>query len=178
MDKWFKDILPDKDPYHNRGRDQIRKKGGPEFECLCVTMVRPSYSLTSPFTCEPCRLCILHDRHLYLKNISWRKLKLNIFIVCKENKTKTPLNPDRLHNLNKIKIQQSNKLIKYKQALYKENRNKIRCFGIISWPCWCLTPNVTCIMTQTRTMVDITILKINTWNSLKFDVDVLPVPEL
>ena len=34
MDKWFKDILPDKDPYHNRGRDQMRKKGGPEFECL------------------------------------------------------------------------------------------------------------------------------------------------
>jgi hypothetical protein len=30
----FKDILPDKDPYHNRGRDQMRKKGGPEFECL------------------------------------------------------------------------------------------------------------------------------------------------
>ena len=28
MDKWFKDILPDKDPYHNRGRDQMRKKGG------------------------------------------------------------------------------------------------------------------------------------------------------
>ena len=36
MDKWFKDILPDKDPYHNRGRDQMRKKGGPEFECLCI----------------------------------------------------------------------------------------------------------------------------------------------
>ena len=34
MDKWLKDILPDKDPYHNRGRDQMRKKGGPEFECL------------------------------------------------------------------------------------------------------------------------------------------------
>ena len=34
MDKWFKDILPDKDPYHNRGRDQMRKKGGPEFEYL------------------------------------------------------------------------------------------------------------------------------------------------
>ena len=34
MDKWFKDILPDKDPYHHRGRDQMRKKGGPEFECL------------------------------------------------------------------------------------------------------------------------------------------------
>jgi hypothetical protein len=29
MDKWFKDILPDKDPYHNRGRDQMSKKGGP-----------------------------------------------------------------------------------------------------------------------------------------------------
>ena len=36
MDKWLKDILPDKDPYHNRGRDQMRKKGGPEFECLCL----------------------------------------------------------------------------------------------------------------------------------------------
>jgi hypothetical protein len=34
MDKWFKDIFPDKDPYHNRGRDQMRKKEGPEFECL------------------------------------------------------------------------------------------------------------------------------------------------
>ena len=28
MDKWLKDILPDKDPYHNRGRDQMRKKKG------------------------------------------------------------------------------------------------------------------------------------------------------
>ena len=28
MDKWFKDILPDKDPYHNRGRDQMRKNSG------------------------------------------------------------------------------------------------------------------------------------------------------
>jgi hypothetical protein len=27
MDKWFKDILPDIDSYHNRGRDQMRKKG-------------------------------------------------------------------------------------------------------------------------------------------------------
>jgi hypothetical protein len=34
MDKWFKDILPDKDPYHNRGRDQMRKKGCPDFKCL------------------------------------------------------------------------------------------------------------------------------------------------
>ena len=40
MDKWFKDILPDKDPYHNRGRDQMRKKGGPEFECLRVEQVK------------------------------------------------------------------------------------------------------------------------------------------
>ena len=38
MDKWFKDILPDKDPYHNRGRDQMRKKGGPDFKCLCFFM--------------------------------------------------------------------------------------------------------------------------------------------
>jgi hypothetical protein len=28
--------LPDKDPYHNRGRDQMRKKGGPDFKCLCL----------------------------------------------------------------------------------------------------------------------------------------------
>jgi hypothetical protein len=35
MDKWFKYILPDKDPYHNHGRDQMRKKGGPDFKCLC-----------------------------------------------------------------------------------------------------------------------------------------------
>ena len=28
MDKWLKDVLPDKDPYHNRGRDQMRKRGG------------------------------------------------------------------------------------------------------------------------------------------------------
>jgi hypothetical protein len=27
MEKCLKDILPDKDPYHNRGRDQMRKKG-------------------------------------------------------------------------------------------------------------------------------------------------------
>jgi hypothetical protein len=34
MDKWLKGILPDKDPYHDRGRDQMMKKWGPEFECL------------------------------------------------------------------------------------------------------------------------------------------------
>jgi hypothetical protein len=34
-------LLPDKDPYHNRGRDQMRKKGGPEFECLWITCVVP-----------------------------------------------------------------------------------------------------------------------------------------
>ena len=38
MDKWLKDILPDKDTYHNRRRDQMRKKGGPEFECLCFSL--------------------------------------------------------------------------------------------------------------------------------------------
>jgi hypothetical protein len=27
MDKWFKDILPDTDPYHNRGREQMGKRG-------------------------------------------------------------------------------------------------------------------------------------------------------
>jgi hypothetical protein len=27
MDKWFKDILPEKDPYLNRGREKMREKG-------------------------------------------------------------------------------------------------------------------------------------------------------
>jgi hypothetical protein len=37
MDKWFKDIFPDKNPipYHNNERDQMRKKEGPEFEWGC-----------------------------------------------------------------------------------------------------------------------------------------------
>ena len=39
MDKWLKDILPDKDPYHNRGRDQMRKKWSSEFECLCLIVL-------------------------------------------------------------------------------------------------------------------------------------------
>ena len=39
MDEWFKDILPDKDTYHNRGRDQMRKKGGPDFKCLWLDAV-------------------------------------------------------------------------------------------------------------------------------------------
>jgi hypothetical protein len=29
-----KDILPYKDPYHNRGRDQMRKKGGSGIRVL------------------------------------------------------------------------------------------------------------------------------------------------
>ena len=28
MDKWHKDVLPDKDPYHNCGSDQMRIGGG------------------------------------------------------------------------------------------------------------------------------------------------------
>ena len=44
MDKWFKDILPDKDPYHNRGRDQIRKKGSPEFDLEGEIIQLHSYS--------------------------------------------------------------------------------------------------------------------------------------
>jgi hypothetical protein len=43
MDKWFKDILPDKDPYHNRGRDQMRKKGGLDFKCLWLKYVIKDY---------------------------------------------------------------------------------------------------------------------------------------
>ena len=50
MDKWFKDILPDKDPYHNRGRDQMRKKGGPEFECLWYTVLALSGTMSMSMT--------------------------------------------------------------------------------------------------------------------------------
>ena len=28
MDKWLKDVLPDKNSYHKRGRDQMRKNVG------------------------------------------------------------------------------------------------------------------------------------------------------
>jgi hypothetical protein len=38
MNKWFKDILPDKDPYHNRGRDQMWKKGSSEIEYLWFSL--------------------------------------------------------------------------------------------------------------------------------------------
>lgn len=46
MDKWFKDILPDKDPYHNRGRDQMRKKGV-RNSSACVKNGTGSRQLTS-----------------------------------------------------------------------------------------------------------------------------------
>ena len=61
MDKWFKDILPDKDPYHNRGRDQMRKKVVPEFECLWLI------SLAFP-------LCILYP--YYLDFYKYRRLRV------------------------------------------------------------------------------------------------------
>jgi hypothetical protein len=55
MDKWFKDILSDKDPYHNRGRDQMRKKGGPEFECLwyILGMVIMKFGYDENILCSP-----------------------------------------------------------------------------------------------------------------------------
>jgi hypothetical protein len=40
MDKWLKDILPDKEPYHNRGRDQMRKKGGSGIRVPVLLTVR------------------------------------------------------------------------------------------------------------------------------------------
>jgi hypothetical protein len=43
MDKWLKDILPDEDPYHNRESNQMRKKGGPAFECYLNTIFRSSW---------------------------------------------------------------------------------------------------------------------------------------
>ena len=38
MDKWLKDVLPDKYPYHNCGRDQIRKKGGVRNSSACARL--------------------------------------------------------------------------------------------------------------------------------------------
>jgi hypothetical protein len=51
MDKWFKYILPDKDPYHNRGRDQMRKKGGPDFKCLWKISTTTTTTLQLLITC-------------------------------------------------------------------------------------------------------------------------------
>jgi hypothetical protein len=47
MNKWFKDILPDKDPYHNRGRDQMRKKGGAGIRVPVVFTVTGRSNLMS-----------------------------------------------------------------------------------------------------------------------------------
>jgi hypothetical protein len=69
MDKLLKDILPDKDPYHNRGRDQMRKKGIPEFECLCqlppvnilnITQVGLTLFLLASTQGASCRLVMNH----------------------------------------------------------------------------------------------------------------------
>ena len=57
MYKWFKDILPDKDPYHNRGRDQMRKKEGPEFERLRQNVIR---STLARFIQNVLRSTLLH----------------------------------------------------------------------------------------------------------------------
>jgi hypothetical protein len=62
MDKWLKDILPDKDPYHNRGRDQMSKKGGPKFECLCVLHVvvnKTNYTRLSIQKCTGKTMCLI-----------------------------------------------------------------------------------------------------------------------
>ena len=72
MDKWFKDILPDKDPYHNRGRDQMRKKGGPEFECLWPMHVQKRCTLYMMFCYSHCNTDELHSNILkYLKRTDY-----------------------------------------------------------------------------------------------------------
>jgi hypothetical protein len=57
MNKWLKDILPDKDPYHNRGRDQMRKKGGPEFECSGIEMLHKICSTNHVVHDTPANYC-------------------------------------------------------------------------------------------------------------------------
>jgi hypothetical protein len=42
MDKWLKDILPEKDPYHNLGRDQMRKKGKMYFTQFLIISAETS----------------------------------------------------------------------------------------------------------------------------------------
>jgi hypothetical protein len=49
-------MLPDKDPYHNRGRDQMRKKGGPEFECLWLLIQLNLFNPTHDGTREMGRI--------------------------------------------------------------------------------------------------------------------------
>ena len=75
MDKWFKDILPDKDPYHshNRGRDQMRKKGGTEFECLWFTKHPRSARINK----------IYHPSGYMYLSINLKKINLNLvyFVV-------------------------------------------------------------------------------------------------
>ena len=74
MEKWFKDILPDKDPYHNRGRDQMRKKG-----------VRNSSACDQYSTRNISNQVHVHSRTAYYNNSFlpstvrlWNKLPANI----------------------------------------------------------------------------------------------------
>jgi hypothetical protein len=59
MDKWFKDILPDKDPCHNRGRDQNEEKGG-EGSGIRVSVIKTSVNrrvaklYIFPFSLQDC----------------------------------------------------------------------------------------------------------------------------
>ena len=79
MDKWLRDILPDKDPYHNRRRDQMRKKGGSEFECLWFWL--PLWYLQTFLSVSPNR---------FLDNLS--QLRGQATIIIKTKHTIQPIN--------------------------------------------------------------------------------------
>ena len=75
MDKWFKDILPDKDPYHNRGRDQMRKKGvRTSSACVLDHGFEPRSGQTKDYKIG---MCCFFAKHTTLRRKSKYRLARN-----------------------------------------------------------------------------------------------------
>ena len=74
MNKWLKNVLPDKDPYHNRGRDQLRKKGGgsgirvPVTDMPKTSLDRLDFYLSGP-TVRHISICLHVDMSVHSVNM-------------------------------------------------------------------------------------------------------------
>jgi hypothetical protein len=143
MDKWFKDILPDKDPYHNRGRDQMRKKGGPEFECLCYPQ---ALGYTLRFSLFSLKLNIFPFSDSFLTFSTQNHLILKYFTnfdttqFYYKNKNKNLYCPIRvitkLPNSGqsyKGKVKTHKYITRYKQTKSVNNRKTVKTVMTLSW---------------------------------------------
>jgi hypothetical protein len=81
MDKWFKDILPDKDPYHNRGRDQMRKRGVRNSSACgvtpgCNSISAKTVSIFKIFDVRHGSLIKYFSQNVYINILSQSRLKI------------------------------------------------------------------------------------------------------